>query len=129
MSKMFMSSFTSMMWIERTFFVSVTAQRIHAYMHIAWIECLYLRVDMIHVKRNRYRPYMHKDNSCVKHKSNSDILKTHWVAWIHIRVRIKTINMWIQYLEFRTKNYYNVNTQIKYDQECITSASEITFLG
>ena len=26
-----------------------------------------------------------------------------------------------QYLEFRTKNYYNVNTQIKYDQECITS--------
>ena len=34
-----------------------------------------------------------------------------------------------QYLEFRTKNYYNVNTQIKYDQECITNASEIKFLG
>jgi len=34
-----------------------------------------------------------------------------------------------QYLEFRTKNYYNnVNTQIKYDQECITSTSEIKFL-
>jgi len=35
----------------------------------------------------------------------------------------------IQYLEFRTKNYYNVSTQIKYDQECITSASAIKFLG
>ena len=34
-----------------------------------------------------------------------------------------------QYLEFRTKNYYNVNTQMKYDQECLTSASEIKFLG
>jgi len=34
-----------------------------------------------------------------------------------------------QYLEFRTKNYYNVNTQIKYDQECITIASEIKFIG
>ena len=34
-----------------------------------------------------------------------------------------------QYLEFRTKNYYNVNTLIKYDQECTTSASEIKFLG
>ena len=33
------------------------------------------------------------------------------------------------YLEFRTKNCYNVNTQIKYDQECITSTSEIKFLG
>jgi len=27
-----------------------------------------------------------------------------------------------KYLQYRTKNYYNVNTQIKYDQECITSA-------
>ena len=34
-----------------------------------------------------------------------------------------------QYLEFRTKNYYNVNKQIKYDQECITNAFEIKFLG
>jgi len=34
-----------------------------------------------------------------------------------------------QYLEFRTKNYYNVNTQIKYDQECITNATKIKFLG
>jgi len=34
-----------------------------------------------------------------------------------------------QYLEFRRKNYYNFNTQIKYDQECITNATEIKFFG
>jgi len=34
-----------------------------------------------------------------------------------------------QYLEFRTKNSHNVNTQIKYDQKCITNATEIKFLG
>ena len=34
-----------------------------------------------------------------------------------------------QYLEFRTKNYYNVNTQIKYDQKCIANATKIKFRG
>jgi len=34
-----------------------------------------------------------------------------------------------QYLEFKTKSYFNVNTQIKYDQECITNSSGIKFLG
>ena len=34
-----------------------------------------------------------------------------------------------QYLEFRTKNYYNVNTQINYGQKYITKATEIKFLG
>jgi hypothetical protein len=34
-----------------------------------------------------------------------------------------------QYLEFRTKNYYNVTTQINYDRKCITIATEIKFLG
>jgi hypothetical protein len=34
-----------------------------------------------------------------------------------------------QYLEFRTKNYYNVNTEIKYNQECITNTTKIKFLG
>jgi hypothetical protein len=33
-----------------------------------------------------------------------------------------------QYLEFRTKNYHNVNTQIKYDQKYITNTTEIKFL-
>ena len=34
-----------------------------------------------------------------------------------------------QYLEFRTKNYYNINTQINYGQKFITNATEIKFLG
>jgi len=34
-----------------------------------------------------------------------------------------------QYLEFRTKNYYNVNTKINYGQKYITNATEIKFLG
>jgi hypothetical protein len=34
-----------------------------------------------------------------------------------------------QYIEFRTKNYYNVNTQIKYDHKWITNTTEIKFLG
>jgi hypothetical protein len=34
-----------------------------------------------------------------------------------------------KYLEFKSKNYYTVNTQIKYDKECITNATEIKFLG
>ena len=46
------------------------------------------------------------------------------------KVNLLTLNFnKIQYLEFRTKNYYNVNTQIKYDQECITNAPEFKFLG
>jgi len=46
------------------------------------------------------------------------------------KVNLHTLNLnKTQYLEFTTKNYYIVKTQIKYDQECITSASEIKFLG
>jgi len=49
---------------------------------------------------------------------------------IWLKVNLLTLNLnKTQYLEFRTKNYYNVNTQIKHDQECITSASEIKVLG
>jgi len=49
---------------------------------------------------------------------------------IWLKVNLLTLNLnKTQYLEFRTKNFYNGNTQIKYDQECITSASEIKFLG
>jgi hypothetical protein len=32
-------------------------------------------------------------------------------------------------LEFRTKNYYNVNTQISYEQKYLTNATKIKFLG
>ena len=44
-------------------------------------------------------------------------------------VSLLTLNCKTQYLEFRTTNYYNVNAQIKYDQRCITNATEIKFLG
>jgi len=49
-------------------------------------------------------------------------------TWFKVNLLILNFNK-TQYLEFRTKNYYNVNTQIKYDQECITNTSEIKFLG
>jgi hypothetical protein len=34
-----------------------------------------------------------------------------------------------QYLEFRTKNCYNVNIQIDYDEKRVTNATDIKFLG
>ena len=49
-------------------------------------------------------------------------------TWFNINLLTLNFNK-SQYLGFRTKNYYNVNTQIKYDQECITNATEIKFLG
>ena len=49
-------------------------------------------------------------------------------TWFRVNLFILNLNK-TQYLEFRSKNYYNVKTQIKYDQECITSASETKFLG
>ena len=49
-------------------------------------------------------------------------------TWFEVSLLTLKLNK-TQYLEFRTKIYYNVNTQIKYDQECITIATEIKFLG
>ena len=49
-------------------------------------------------------------------------------TWFKINLLTLNLNK-IQYLEFRTKNYYNVNKQIKYGQECITSTSEVKYLG
>jgi len=49
-------------------------------------------------------------------------------TWFKVNLLTLNLNK-TQYLEFRTKNYYNVNTQTKYDQECITRACEIKFLG
>jgi hypothetical protein len=48
-------------------------------------------------------------------------------TWFNINLLTLNFNN-TQYLEFRTKNYHNVNTQIKYDQECIPNATEIKFL-
>jgi len=49
-------------------------------------------------------------------------------TWFKVSLLTLNFNK-TQYLEFLTKNYYNVSTQIKYDQECITNASEFKFLG
>jgi hypothetical protein len=49
-------------------------------------------------------------------------------TWFNINLLIWNFNK-TQYLEFITKNYYNVNTQIKYDQKRITNATKIQFLG
>jgi len=38
-------------------------------------------------------------------------------TWFKVNLLTLNLNK-TQYLEFGTKNYYNVNTQIKYDQEC-----------
>jgi hypothetical protein len=48
-------------------------------------------------------------------------------TWFNVNLLTLNFNK-TQYLEFRTKNYHNVNTQIKYDQECITNATKIKFL-
>jgi hypothetical protein len=60
---------------------------------------------------------------------------------VNIKQTFQDINTWFnanllapnfnktQYLEFRTKNYYDVTTQINYDQKCRTNAKEITFRG
>ena len=48
-------------------------------------------------------------------------------TWFKVNLLTLNLNK-TQYLEFRTKNYYKVNTQIKYVQECITSTSEIKCL-
>jgi hypothetical protein len=49
-------------------------------------------------------------------------------TWFNARLLTLNFNK-TQYLEFRTKNYYNVTTHINYDQKCITNTKEIKFLG
>jgi hypothetical protein len=49
-------------------------------------------------------------------------------TWFNVNLLTLNFNK-TQYLEFRTKNHCNVNTQIKYDQKWITNATEIKFLG
>jgi len=49
-------------------------------------------------------------------------------TWFNINLLTLTPNKTL-YIQFRTKNYYNVNTQIKYDQKGITNATDIKFLG
>jgi hypothetical protein len=49
-------------------------------------------------------------------------------TWLNVSLLTMDFNK-TQYLEFRTKNYYNVNTLIEYKQECITNTTETKFLG
>jgi hypothetical protein len=49
-------------------------------------------------------------------------------TWFNINLLTLNPNK-TQYTEFRTKNYYNVNIQIKYYQKGITNATEIKFFG
>jgi len=49
-------------------------------------------------------------------------------TWFNINLLTLNLSK-TQYIEFRTKKYHNVNTQIKYDQKGITNATEIKFLG
>jgi hypothetical protein len=87
---------------------------------------------------------VNKDNNIVLFGDDTSIIITDSNRQdfnINANKMFQDINMWFnvnlltlnfnktQYLKFRTKNYYNVNTQIKYDQECITNATEIKFLG
>jgi len=48
-------------------------------------------------------------------------------SWFNVSLHTLNLNK-TQYIEFRTKNYYNVNTQIKYDQKCLSNAIEIKFV-
>jgi len=53
-----------------------------------------------------------------------------WFKSRRFKVNLLNLNFnKTRYLAFRTKNYYTANTQIKYDQECRTNASQIKFLG
>jgi len=47
---------------------------------------------------------------------NANQMFQHINTWFKVSLLALNLHK-TQYLEFRTKNYYNVNTQIKYDQE------------
>jgi hypothetical protein len=49
-------------------------------------------------------------------------------TWFNVNLLPLNLNK-TKYLEYKSKNYYTVNTQYKSDQECITNATEIKFLG
>ena len=49
-------------------------------------------------------------------------------TWFKDNLISKNFNK-TQYLEFRTKRYYNVNTEIKYNQKYITVVTTTKFLG
>ncbi|GFG29899.1 hypothetical protein Cfor_02255, partial [Coptotermes formosanus] len=87
---------------------------------------------------------INKENSMVLFADDTSIIITDTNKLdfnINVNQTFEDINTWFQaniltlnfnkthYLEFKTKNYYNVKTQITYDEESITNATEIKFLG
>jgi hypothetical protein len=49
-------------------------------------------------------------------------------TWFKVNLLTLNFNK-TKYVEFRSNNYYFFNIKIKSDQECITNAPEIKFLG
>ena len=84
---------------------------------------------------------INKNNNMVLFADDTSIIITDPDFNININQMFQDINTWFkvnlltlnfsraQYLEFRAKNYYNVNNQINYGQKCITNTTEIKFLG
>jgi hypothetical protein len=87
---------------------------------------------------------LNKDNNMFLFADDTSIIITDTNKldfYININQTFQDINTWFtvnlltlnfnetHYLEFRTKNHYNVNTQINCDQKNITNATEIKFLG
>jgi len=93
---------------------------------------------------NDLPPLINKDNDMVLFADDTSIVITDSNRWdfnINASQIFHDINTWFninlltlnlnitQYIEFRTKNYHNVNTQITYDHKGITNTTEIKFLG
>ena len=92
---------------------------------------------------NNLPTLINKDNNMVLFADDTSIIITDSNRWdfnINANQIFRDINAWFsiglltfklnktQYIEFRTKNYYNVNTQIQYDQRGITNTTDIKFL-
>jgi hypothetical protein len=87
---------------------------------------------------------INKDNNMVLYADDTSIIITDTNKLnfeINLNQTFRDINTWFnvnlltlnfnktQYLEFRTKNYYNATTQINYNQKSITNVMETKFLG
>jgi hypothetical protein len=87
---------------------------------------------------------LNKDNNMVFFAEDTSIIITYSYRRdlnINANQMFQYINTWfnsslltlnfnkIKYLEFRAKNFYNFSTKIKYNQEFITNATGIKFLG
>jgi hypothetical protein len=87
---------------------------------------------------------INKDNNMVPFADDTIIIirETNTLNFkMNLNQTFKYINTWFnvnllslkfnksQYIEFLSKNYYNITTQINYDQKCISNVMETKFLG